>query len=272
MRRRSRPPLLFVLSVAACGAKSEEADVESSSTVQPVTASSGRSSPRSFTATPVTPSVPPGLTAPGFSLDPRCRSCRRGRRLGVQARRRRGHRGRRRRARRHLGRQQHSGCPQPRMQYLQRTVDGVLVILEAEGRRYEYHGGAPLFLCENPKAPSGQGLTARDLRCATRRSRAVASRPSGLAVPAGWSRRCGPPSCRGRRRGLHGAGDPADARAQALGEHRVGDGVAGTNSVLVTRRSAVGKTATMSPWPRTFSAPTRKSCPAGSVCGRRRRR
>ena len=49
------------------------------------------------------------------------------------------------------------GCPQPGMQYLQRTVDGVLVILQAGGRRYEYHGGDPLFLCENPKAPSGGG-------------------------------------------------------------------------------------------------------------------
>jgi hypothetical protein len=49
------------------------------------------------------------------------------------------------------------GCPQPGMQYLQRLVDGTLVILKAGGRSYEYHGGDPLFLCENPRPPSGGG-------------------------------------------------------------------------------------------------------------------
>jgi hypothetical protein len=43
------------------------------------------------------------------------------------------------------------GCPQPGMAYTQVQVDGVLVILEAGGRRYEYHGGDPLFLCEQGK-------------------------------------------------------------------------------------------------------------------------
>jgi hypothetical protein len=47
------------------------------------------------------------------------------------------------------------GCPQPGMQYLQRLVDGTLVILKAGGRTYEYHGGDPLFLCEHPRPPSG---------------------------------------------------------------------------------------------------------------------
>jgi hypothetical protein len=47
------------------------------------------------------------------------------------------------------------GCPQPGMQYLQVLVDGTLVVLETNGRRYEYHGGDPLALCENPKPPSG---------------------------------------------------------------------------------------------------------------------
>jgi hypothetical protein len=49
------------------------------------------------------------------------------------------------------------GCPQPGMQYVQRLVDGTLVILKAGGRTYEYHGGDPLFLCENPRPPSGGG-------------------------------------------------------------------------------------------------------------------
>jgi hypothetical protein len=49
------------------------------------------------------------------------------------------------------------GCPQPGMQYLQRLVDGALVVLEAGGRTYEYHGGSPLQLCEHPKPPASQG-------------------------------------------------------------------------------------------------------------------
>lgn len=47
------------------------------------------------------------------------------------------------------------GCPEPGMQYLQRLVDGSLVVLEAGGQRFEYHGGDPLFYCENPTPPSG---------------------------------------------------------------------------------------------------------------------
>jgi hypothetical protein len=43
------------------------------------------------------------------------------------------------------------GCPQPGMAYTQVQVDGALVVLEAGGRRYEYHGGDPLFLCEQAK-------------------------------------------------------------------------------------------------------------------------
>ena len=42
------------------------------------------------------------------------------------------------------------------MMYTQVLVDGTLVVLEAGGRQYEYHGGDPLFLCEHPTArPSG---------------------------------------------------------------------------------------------------------------------
>jgi hypothetical protein len=45
------------------------------------------------------------------------------------------------------------GCPEPGMMYTQALVDGTLVVLEANGQRYEYHGGTPLVLCENPKPP-----------------------------------------------------------------------------------------------------------------------
>jgi hypothetical protein len=47
------------------------------------------------------------------------------------------------------------GCPEPGMMYTQALVDGTLVVLEADGQRYEYHGGTPLVLCENPKPPIG---------------------------------------------------------------------------------------------------------------------
>jgi hypothetical protein len=43
------------------------------------------------------------------------------------------------------------GCPEPGMMYTQVLVDGMLVVLEADGRQYEYHGGDPLFLCEQSK-------------------------------------------------------------------------------------------------------------------------
>ncbi len=43
------------------------------------------------------------------------------------------------------------GCPEPGMMYTQVLVDGTFVLLEADGQRYEYHGGNPLFLCEQPK-------------------------------------------------------------------------------------------------------------------------
>jgi hypothetical protein len=47
------------------------------------------------------------------------------------------------------------GCPLPGMAYTQALVDGVLIELEADGRRYEYHSGGrrALFLCESPQAP-----------------------------------------------------------------------------------------------------------------------
>ena len=47
------------------------------------------------------------------------------------------------------------GCPEPGMRYLPGIIEGVLVVLEADGRTYEYHGGegAALFLCEPGRGP-----------------------------------------------------------------------------------------------------------------------
>lgn len=39
------------------------------------------------------------------------------------------------------------GCPQPGMQYLQRLVDGAWVLLEVDGRRYDYRGASTLRWC-----------------------------------------------------------------------------------------------------------------------------
>jgi hypothetical protein len=46
------------------------------------------------------------------------------------------------------------GCPEPGVGYLQVLVDGAFAVLEVDGRRYHYHGGNPLRLCENPKLPA----------------------------------------------------------------------------------------------------------------------
>ena len=50
------------------------------------------------------------------------------------------------------------GCPQPGMMYPQVLTDGSRVVLEAGGRRYEYHAGGrrSAFLCENPEPPAGR--------------------------------------------------------------------------------------------------------------------
>lgn len=49
------------------------------------------------------------------------------------------------------------GCPRPGMMYAQVLTDGVRVVLEADGERYEYHagGGRSAFLCEDPEPPAG---------------------------------------------------------------------------------------------------------------------
>ena len=49
------------------------------------------------------------------------------------------------------------GCPEPGMMYTQALVNGTLVVLEVEGKEYEYHSGAArdLFFCEDPIPPVG---------------------------------------------------------------------------------------------------------------------
>ena len=54
------------------------------------------------------------------------------------------------------------GCPEPGMNYMQVLTSGFLLALEANGVRYEYHGGTSgdLFYCERPRPPvSGVGST-----------------------------------------------------------------------------------------------------------------
>jgi hypothetical protein len=47
------------------------------------------------------------------------------------------------------------GCPRPGMVYPQVPQDGLLIVLRAAGRNYDYHGGAGRepFLCSNAKEP-----------------------------------------------------------------------------------------------------------------------
>lgn len=47
------------------------------------------------------------------------------------------------------------GCPKPGMMYAQVLTEGSRIVLEANGKRYEYHSGAgkPPVFCENPKPP-----------------------------------------------------------------------------------------------------------------------
>jgi hypothetical protein len=47
------------------------------------------------------------------------------------------------------------GCPKPGMMYAQVLTEGSRIVLQADGKRYEYHaaaGKAP-FYCEHPKPP-----------------------------------------------------------------------------------------------------------------------
>lgn len=48
------------------------------------------------------------------------------------------------------------GCPKEGMMYTQALVEGTLIVLQVEGRDYQYHSGhgrAP-FYCENPVSPA----------------------------------------------------------------------------------------------------------------------
>jgi len=50
------------------------------------------------------------------------------------------------------------GCPRKGMQYAQVLTDGIRIVLEAGGKRYEYHAGpgrAP-FYCPRPEPPVGE--------------------------------------------------------------------------------------------------------------------
>jgi hypothetical protein len=48
------------------------------------------------------------------------------------------------------------GCPRPGMMYPQVLTNGTRVVLEHDGKRYEYHSGGQrsAFLCENPEPPA----------------------------------------------------------------------------------------------------------------------
>jgi len=50
------------------------------------------------------------------------------------------------------------GCPQKDMMYQQVLTDGVRIILELDGRRYQYHagGGRGPFYCATPERPAGE--------------------------------------------------------------------------------------------------------------------
>ena len=47
------------------------------------------------------------------------------------------------------------GCPEPGKMYAQMLVPGSLIVLEADGKQYEYHAaaGKPPFYCEKPQPP-----------------------------------------------------------------------------------------------------------------------
>lgn len=163
-RRRLFAALVTVIALAACGGDLDGAD--SAITVRPVTAPNGTDGP-SVPTTPPSPTLPstPPLSAtplppregnappsmPGNSIDPAMPLVQAAvedlaRRLDVSP-------------------EEVTvvealavtwpdgglGCPQPGMAYTQVPVDGSFVVLEAGERRYEYHGGDPLFLCEPGK-------------------------------------------------------------------------------------------------------------------------
>ena len=50
------------------------------------------------------------------------------------------------------------GCPQKGMAYLQVLTEGLRIILEVDGQRYQYHRGGrrDLFYCGDPQPPVGE--------------------------------------------------------------------------------------------------------------------
>jgi len=50
------------------------------------------------------------------------------------------------------------GCPEEGMQYAQMLTDGVRIVLELDGQRYEYHAGGDreVFFCPDPQPPVGE--------------------------------------------------------------------------------------------------------------------
>ncbi len=50
------------------------------------------------------------------------------------------------------------GCPQKGMQYMQVLTDGTRIILEVDGKRFNYHAGGArdLFYCAMPQPPVGE--------------------------------------------------------------------------------------------------------------------
>jgi hypothetical protein len=58
------------------------------------------------------------------------------------------------------------GCPQPGMAYIQVPQDGAMIVLQVEGKAYEYHSGGNrgLFLCEkSTKEPALPQLDIQNL-------------------------------------------------------------------------------------------------------------
>ncbi|MGI9029867.1 MAG: hypothetical protein ACR2HP_07755 [Ilumatobacteraceae bacterium] len=58
---------------------------------------------------------------------------------------------------RHLAELGHR-CPQKDMMYQQVLTDGVRIVLELDGRRYQHHagGGRGPFYCATPERPAGE--------------------------------------------------------------------------------------------------------------------
>ena len=80
------------------------------------------------------------------------------------------------------------GCPQPGMAYIQVPQDGALIVLQVEGKTYEYHSGGNrgLFLCEkSTKEPALPQLDIQNLTPTSRdKDNPAASTPDN-GIPPG---------------------------------------------------------------------------------------